>query len=229
VGLNLVMPEDWYVPMHDFELHMKMLDYLHGAYPKVHISLHAGELAMGLVPPEGLRFHIRESIERGHAERIGHGVDVINEDRPLDLLREMAKRKILVEICLTSNDLILGVKGDEHPLPIYLKYGVPVALATDDEGVSRSDMTHEYLRAVQTYDFLGYKELKRMARMSLEHSFLPGSSLWTDDFRPVAACANDRAGAGKISAGCQKFLDANERAQTQWKLEEQFAGFEKKF
>ena len=62
------------------------------------------------------------------------------------------------------------------------KYDVPVALATDDEGVSRSDMTHEYLRAVQTYDFLGYKELKRMARMSLEHSFLPGSSLWLDDF-----------------------------------------------
>ena len=54
VGLNLVQPEDWYVPMHDFDLHMKMLDYLHGIYPQVHISLHAGELAMGLVPPEGL-------------------------------------------------------------------------------------------------------------------------------------------------------------------------------
>jgi len=229
VGLNLVMPEDWYVPMHDFELHMQMLDYLHGVYPKVHISLHAGELAMGLVPPEGLRFHIRDSIERGHAERIGHGVDVINEDRPLDLLHEMAQQKILVELCLTSNDVILGVRGDAHPLPIYLRNNVPVALATDDEGVSRSDMTHEYLRAVQTYDFLGYKKLKRMARMSLEHSFLPGSSLWLGDFRPVAACANDRAGVQKISTGCRKFLDANERAQTQWNLEEQFAGFEKKF
>lgn len=229
VGLNLVMPEDWYVPMHDFDLHMKMLDHLHGVYPKVHISLHAGELAMGLVPPEGLRFHIRQSIERGHAERIGHGVDVMNEDRPLDLLREMAKEKILVEICLTSNDLILGVARNAHPLPIYLKYGVPVALATDDEGVSRSDMTHEYLRAVQAYDSLGYKDLKRMARMSLEHSFLPGSSLWMDDFRPVAACANHPAGAQKISAACRKFLDANQRAQTQWNLEEQFAGFEKKF
>ena len=229
VGLNLVQPEDWYVPMHDFELHMKMLDYLHGVYPKVHISLHAGELAMGLVPPEGLRFHIRESIERGHAERIGHGVDVMNEDRPIDLLREMARRKISVEICLTSNDVILGVKGDAHPLPIYLKYGVPVALATDDEGVSRSDLTHEYLRATQTYDFLGYKDLKRMARLSLEHSFLPGSSLWADEFRPVAACANDQAGAGKVSAVCQKFLDANERAQMQWKLEDEFAKFEKQF
>jgi len=229
VGLNLVMPEDWYVPMHDFELHMKMLDYLHGVYPKVHISLHAGELAMGLVPPEGLRFHIRESVERGHAERIGHGVDVMNEDHPLDLLRAMAQRKVLVEICLTSNDVILGVRGDAHPLPIYLKYVVPVALATDDEGVSRSDMTHEYLRAVQTYDFLGYKELKRMARMSLEHSFLAGSSLWASDFHPSAVCANDRAGASKLSNPCQKFLDANERAEMQWRLEEEFAKFEKKF
>ena len=229
VGLNLVMPEDWYVPMHDFELHMKMLDNLHGVYPRVRISLHAGELAMGLVPPEGLRFHIRDSVERGHAERIGHGVDVMNEDRPLDLLREMAQRKVLVEICLTSNDVILSVRGDDHPLLAYMKYGVPVALATDDEGVSRSDMTHEYLRAVQTYNFLGYKDLKRMARMSLEHSFLAGSSLWASESRPVAACANDRAGAGKVSAACQKFLDANERAQMQWKLEEQFAGFEKKF
>jgi adenosine deaminase len=229
VGLNLVQPEDWYVSMHDFELHMQMLDYLHSLYPKVHISLHAGELAMGLVPPEGLRFHIRESVERGHAERIGHGVDVMNENRSLDLLREMAQRKVLVEICLTSNDVILGVNGAADPLAVYLQYGVPVALATDDEGVSRIDLTQEYLRAVQTYDFLGYKDLKRMARMSLEHSFLPGSSLWIDDFRPLAACANDHAGAGKISASCQKFLDANERAQTQWKLEEQFAAFEKEF
>jgi hypothetical protein len=151
----------------------------------------------------------------------------MNEDRPLDLLREMAKRKILVEICLTSNDLILGVKGNAHPLPIYLRYAVPVALATDDEGVSRSDMTHEYVRAVQTYDFLGYKELKRMARMSLEHSFLAGSSLWVSESRMVPACATDRA--AKVPSVCQKFLDTNQRAQLQWKLEGQFAAFEKKF
>jgi len=131
-------------------------------------------LALGLVPPEGLRFHIRESIERGGAERIGHGVAVMNEDDAVGLLREMAKKKVLVEICLTSNDVILGVSGDRHPLPVYMKYGVPVALATDDLGVSRSDMTHEYLRAVETYG-LSYGELKKMARDSLEHSFLSGS------------------------------------------------------
>ncbi len=171
VGLNLVMPEDWYVPIHDFNLHMKMLDYLHGVYPKVHISLHAGELTQDLVPPEEL-FHIRESIQRGHAERIGHGVDVMQEKNPEELLRMMARHKVLVEICLTSNDSILGVSGMRHPLPIYLHYGVPVALATDDAGVSRSDITQEFQRAVETYH-LSYADLKKMARASIEYSFLP--------------------------------------------------------
>ena len=229
VGLNLVMPEDWYVPMRDFELHMKMLDYLHEIYPQVHISLHAGELAMGLVPPEGVTFHIRESVERGHAERIGHGVDIMNEHDPLGLLREMTRKQVLVEICLTSNDVILGIAGDDHPLPIYMKNGVPVALATDDEGVSRSDMTHEYLRAVATYDFISYRDLKSMARMSLEHSFLSGPSLWSDSkrFRAVAACSGQPG--GKMSSACQKFLEGSERAGVQWKLEEELAVFEKNF
>jgi hypothetical protein len=53
VGINFVMPEDGFISMRDYTLQMKMLDYLHSVYPKVHISLHAGELAPGLVPPEG--------------------------------------------------------------------------------------------------------------------------------------------------------------------------------
>jgi hypothetical protein len=226
VGLNLVMPEDWYVPMHDFSLHMKMLNYLHEVYPRVHISLHAGELAFGLVPPEGVTFHIRDSVERGHAERIGHGADVMNEHDPLGLLKEIADRDVLVEICLTSNDLILGISGDYHPLAMYLKYGVPVALATDDEGVSRSDLTHEYFRAASSYEFISYRELKRMARMSLEHSFLPGDSLWSDtkNFRMVRACAT-----GKTSAACDQFVGASERAKLQWKLEQEFGEFEKEY
>jgi hypothetical protein len=229
VGLNLVMPEDWYVPMHDFDLHMRMIDYQHGLYPKVHITLHADELALGLVPPEGLRFHIRESIEKGHAERIGHGVAVMQENDALGLLKEMAQRNILVEICLTSNDTILGVSGADHPLPVYMKYGVPVALATDDQGVSRSDMTHEYLRAVQTYK-LSYADLKRMARQSLEHSFLSGESLWSggNEAKVADACANEHADSSKVSSACQKFLEASEKARVQWKLEEEFAKFEAK-
>jgi hypothetical protein len=230
VGFNLVMPEDYYVPMHDFDLHMRMIEALHKFYPATHVSLHADELAMGLVPPEGLRFHIRESIERGGAERIGHGVAVMSEDDPIGLLREMARKNVLVEICLTSNDLILGVSGDRHPLPVYMKYGVPVALATDDEGVSRGDMTHEYLRAVETYGLL-YAELKRMARESLEHSFIPGDSLWSDgrELRRAAACEGDKASSDHVSGKCEKWMAGSERARVQWQLEQAFMEFEKKF
>jgi hypothetical protein len=231
VGLNLVMPEDWYVPLRDFNEHMAMIDYLHGLYPKVHIALHAGELAMGLVKPEDLAFHIRGSVERGHAERIGHGVDVMLENDPIALLKEMAERNILVEINLTSNDQILGISGDDHPLPIYMKYGVPVAISSDDEGVARSDITHEYLRAVEGYR-LPYVELTRMTRQSLEHSFLPGASLWASTkgaFRPVAGCASETLGADRPSLACAKFLAASERAQEQWRLENEFVKFEKKF
>jgi adenosine deaminase len=231
VGLNLVQPEDRYVPIHDFREHMAMLDYLHGIYPKVHITLHAGELAEGLVKPDDLTFHIRSSVERGHAERIGHGVSIMQENDPLGLMKELAQRNVLVEINLSSNDLILGVSGEDHPLPIYLKYGVPVALSTDDEGVNRSDMTHEYLRAIEGFN-LPYGVLKNMTRQSIEHSFLPGESLWREGktaFRPVSACASDTPGAEKPSAACSKFLAANERAKEQWKLEREFEKFEKAF
>lgn len=229
VGLNLVQPEDWYIPIHDFNQHMAMLDYLHSVYPKVHIALHAGEIAPGLVKPEDLTFHIRSAVENGHAERIGHGASVMSEKDPIGLLKEMAERNVLVEINLTSNDLILGISGDDHPLPIYIKYGVPVAISSDDEGVSRSDMTHEYFRALESYHF-SYSQMKRMTRHSLEHSFLPGSSLWVTtkgEFRPVAACAADLG--GKPSHSCSEFLAGSERAREQWKLETEFASFEKNF
>jgi len=194
----------------------------------VRITMHAGELALGLVPPEDLRFHIRDSIEIGHAERIGHGVDVMYESDPMGLLREMAERKIMVEICLTSNDVILGVRGSRHPLPLYIKHGVPVALATDDEGVSRSDMTREYQRAVEDFG-LTYTDLKSMARTSLEHAFLAGASLWaqTAPFKPTAACAADTPGALQPSPACLSLLQSSERAHVQWELETAFARFEK--
>jgi adenosine deaminase len=172
VAVNLVQPEDGVTSMRDYHLHMLMVAYAHQLYPNVHITLHAGELALGLVPPDGLRFHIREAVEIGHAERIGHGVDLPYEHDALGLLDEMRRKNVAVEINLTSNDLILGVSGDHHPFPMYRGHGVPVALSTDDEGVSRSDLTEEYERAVLTYH-LTYADVKQLVRNSIEYSFAP--------------------------------------------------------
>ena len=147
-------------------------------------------------------------------------------------MKEMAARNVLVEINLTSNDQILGVSGDDHPLPIYMKYGVPVAISTDDEGVARSDMTHEYLRAVEGYR-LPYTELKRMTRQSIEHSFLPGQSLWAETkgaFRPVPRVRIGSLRRRKASARVREISCVPTSAPSeQWKLEAEFANFEKKF
>jgi adenosine deaminase len=210
---------------------MQMLDYLHWVYPEVHISLHAGELAPGMVPPEGLRFHIRQAVELGHAERIGHGVDVMYEDNAPGLLKELAQNHIMVEINLSSNEGILGIEGDEHPLPSYRLAHVPVALSTDDEGVSRIDITHEYERAAMDYH-LTYQDLKQMARTGMEHNFLPGASLWEqpDVFKEMAgACKGDTPGSDKPLVGCKAFLDQNEKAAAQWELERRFSEFEAKW
>ncbi|HEY4380544.1 MAG TPA: adenosine deaminase [Acidobacteriaceae bacterium] len=228
VGINFVMPENGRVSMRDYHLQMEMLDYLHSVYPRVHISLHAGELAPGLVPPEGMAFHVREAVELGHAERIGHGVDVLYEDGARDLLKEMAAKHIDVEVNLTSNDGILGVKGSDHPLAAYMASHVPFSLSTDDEGVSRIDLTHEYARAVAEQN-LTYIDLKHSARDSLEHSFLPGESLWAapDDYdHSNEACSAAIKADSKPTDACRQFLSANEKAAEQWELERRLDAFE---
>jgi len=108
---------------------------------------------------------------------------------------------------------------------------VPVALSTDDEGVSRIDMTHEYVRAAETYA-LSYVDLKQMVRAGLEHNFLPGTSLWREPdvfTRSVAACAQGTIGAAAPSEKCAAFLKSSEKAQQQWELERRFREFEASF
>jgi adenosine deaminase len=231
VGINFVMPEDGFVSMRDYALQMKMVAYLHSVYPKVHITLHAGELAPGMVPPEGLRFHIRQAVEEGHAERIGHGVDVMYEENASALLKEMAQKHVMVEINLSSNEGILGIKGTDHPFPLYRAAHVPIALSTDDEGVSRIEITHEYTRAALDYH-LSYADLKQLARTGMEHTFLPGPSLWAspDVFTLAApACRGQILGSDQPSGSCKIFLDASQKASAQWEQERRFRAFEAQF
>ncbi|MEA2338269.1 MAG: adenosine deaminase, partial [Thermoanaerobaculia bacterium] len=221
VGLNPVMPEDSYISMHDFDDQMKMFAFFHQLYPKIHLTTHAGELWPGFVEPEGLRYHIRDSVTVASAERIGHGVDLTYEDDAQGLLKIMASRNVAVEVCLTSNDVILGVSGKNHPLRYYLAAGVPVALATDDPGVSRDDMTNQYMRAVQDQG-LDYATLKRLARNSLEYSFAEGESLWVGrDYSKMNAACGDAA-----SSACKTFLAANTKARVEWRLEQRLREFE---
>ena len=230
VATNLVQGEDGLNSMQNFSLHMQMLKFLRPLYPRARVTLHAGELAPGLVPPDGLTFHIRESVMIARADRIGHGVDIMHETEPFELLKEMARRNVMVEICLSSNDLILGIAGARHPLATYLEYGVPVALATDDEGVSRSEISMEFLKAAEDQGLV-YVQLKTMARNSLQYSFIAGDSLWSDGrkFAPVVQCARDAEDMKLTSNSCRQFLAASEKARLQWQLEQDFNAFEREW
>lgn len=221
VGVNIAAPEHDPVAIRDYALHMRMLGWLRARHPGVPLSLHAGELTMGLVPPRDLSFHIRDAVAVAGARRIGHGVDIAYETDAAGLLRRMARDRVAVEINLTSNAVILGVKGKAHPLSLYREAGVPVVLSTDDEGVSRSDMTNEYVRAV-TEQGLRYADLKQIVRDGLHYSFLPGASLWRDRAggARVAACATPDA------PGCAAFLRTSAKATQEARLEHDLAAFE---
>ena len=82
VGINFVRPEDDFVSMRDYTLQMKMVGYLHSVYPDVHISLHAGELAWASCRRRDCAFTFARRWSWPTRERIGHGVDVMYEDRP---------------------------------------------------------------------------------------------------------------------------------------------------
>ena len=233
VGINMVQPEDRRIILANYRLQMQMVHALHVLYPKVHITLHAGEISPGMVPPDDLRFHIRSAVEVANAERIGHGVDVMQEEHPYDLLKEMAARRIMTEINLTSNDVILNVKGADHPLPLYRLYHVPVALSTDDEGVSRINLTHEYVRAAMSYP-LTYSNFKDMVRTGLEHSFLPGESLWEqsgpwENYARARSACRAQLGREQATGPCAALLEGSEKARQQFQLERRFHAFEGTF
>jgi adenosine deaminase len=169
VALNLVSPEDYQTALRDYAAQMRIVGFVAKDVP---VALHAGELWLGVVPPEDLTFHIRAAVEVAGARRIGHGTAIAFERDTDGLLAELRRRPVTMEISLTSSDLILNVRGKDHPLPTYLAAGVPVVLSTDDPGVERIDLSNEYFRAARDYR-LGYRALKAIARNALVRSFLP--------------------------------------------------------
>lgn len=230
VALNIVAPEDHPNARVGFERQMEIIDFVWNEFGRPNITLHAGELTLPISPLESMKDRIRKTIDKGHARRIGHGVSIAWEDNLPDLLAKMKREGIAVEICLTSNYGILGVEGDRHPLKLYREAGVPVFLNTDDEGVSRSNLTMEWVRGVRDQK-LSYPDLKEMARNSIEYSFLKGDSLYVGrDFKKLRSDFKDIRQPGfKLTAELRKRLASSEKMQVQYRLERAFATFEERF
>ena len=176
-GVNIVSPEDGETSMKDYWLHMVMFKYCHSRFPNVKYTLHAGELTLGLVQPEDLTWHINAAVYIAGANRIGHGVDMAYEKDSYELLQYMAKKDIPIEINLVSNEFILKVKENRHPVTLYKEFGVPIVISTDDAGILRTNMTEQYVLLAKRYKNITYADIKQFVYNSINYSFIKENSV----------------------------------------------------
>ena len=188
VGCNIVAAENGEKSMLYYRSHMEMFALLAEKFKSVPTSLHAGELTMGLVRPEHLKYHITQAVDIGKAHRIGHGVDtsfeswdVLLDGCSIDILGVMRDKAIPVEINLTSNEFILGVKDSAHPITFFHKNGIPIIISTDDPGILRTSLTEQFTLAVLRYGF-SYEEIKQFVYNSIKYSFLPERKTSAEDY-----------------------------------------------
>lgn len=172
VGTNIVGPEDNPNAMRDYWLHMEMFKFFHKKYPNLKYSMHAGELSVGIVPPEDLSWHITSAVYDAEASRIGHGVDVPYEKDCHSLLNYMKTKQIPIEINMISNEFILGIKNDFHPFMLYHQAGVPIVITSDDMGVLRTSFTEQFAILAKRYKAISYQDIKGFIYNSIQFSFL---------------------------------------------------------
>jgi hypothetical protein len=106
---------------------------------------------------------------------------------------------------------------------------VPVVLASDDAGVLRTDLAEQFVIIAQTYPQVKYPDFKRFVRNSLEYSFLEGEGIWASK-GDYSRLREELAGCrpGIKSDSCMAFLDGNEKAAAERRLEGDLAAFEEK-
>lgn len=136
--------------------------FRHALQHGVHCTCHAGE-------GDGAG-SVREALHVCGAQRIGHATRLAED---AELVEEVGRRRIPLEICLTSNVQTHAAESFEtHPLRRYFDRGLSVVLNTDNRLMSGVSLTDEYVRAAEHLEFeLG--ELCSIARTSFESAFLP--------------------------------------------------------
>ncbi len=127
----------------------------------LHLTIHAGEW--------GPAANVRDALENLGAERIGHGVRVMEDEGVVALAKESG---VAFEVCVTSNYQSGVVKSlPEHPLPRMLAAGLNVTVNTDDPSVSRITLSHEYQHVCEDLK-VPFDTLKQIVIRAAQASFL---------------------------------------------------------
>jgi adenosine deaminase len=129
------------------------------------LTAHAGEDA----PVE----YVWQAVDELGVGRVGHGCSAA---RDRELLRRLARDRIAVEVCISSNYHTGAVgRGEAHPLAAFLEAGVPVSLCCDNSTVSRTDAVREAALAASQ---VGVDAVEAIHREAPAHTFIrPDTSL----------------------------------------------------
>jgi len=129
------------------------------------ITIHAGEPALPEAPK-----NILSSLDYLHADRIGHGVQAIHDEK---VIRRLVDEKIPLELCPTSNWLTKAVPNlESHPLKQLMDLGVKTTINSDDPGVMGITLMDEYQIAHNILS-LSIDDLKQCNSWAAEVSFIP--------------------------------------------------------
>jgi adenosine deaminase len=133
------------------------------------ITAHAGES-----PWEGAIQQIRNCIDLWGAERIGHGVQIINDQKAV----EYAKSKgVVFEVCPVSNGLTQAFPSHEdHPLRKMMEAGLKVTINSDDPGIFGTTLTDDYELAHRVHK-VSLKEFEKMNDLAAKASFIPAKKI----------------------------------------------------
>ena len=128
----------------------------------VHLVHHAGET--------GGAASVREALDIGRAERIGHGIRALEDP---DLVARLRDEQVPLEVCPSSNvvlDLVPSLAA--HPLPALVEAGLVVTLNTDIPAITGRTLSAEYAAVRDAFGCTD-AELAGFARAAVEASFAP--------------------------------------------------------
>lgn len=162
VGFDIAGPEHGNPP------HLFKSAYQIAQLGRLGVTVHAGEDA----PAK----YVWEALDVLGATRIGHGCSAVSDP---ELMKRLARDRILVECCLHSNYHTGAVKRHErHPIFAFLEAGVPVAICCDNTTVSRTDQVRETARIAEEIGFDAAAEIHRAAQA---FSFIRPETSMADD------------------------------------------------
>lgn len=132
------------------------------------LTVHAGEWA-------GAE-NVLEAIEVFEADRIGHGVRIVENPKVVEIARE---RRVVFEVCPTSNVQSGAVSGlEDYPLALMMRAGLLATINSDDPGISDIELADEYKLALEALD-IGFRELRESVITAAKSSFLPEEARFT--------------------------------------------------